>query len=218
MCRGQTLVLAPTEDARPAHRVYASSARDSPKSPGVSDNGGRFGDEAVAVFAPLASERRPGGAARLAPKTDRTYGLRPRPMSRVVRATSFDLTLSNQGCPHSITSPRTASATDFGCGANDAVHLGSTPRRAPGDRAEEGEQRTERVSGNNPNLTPRELEVLAYLSAGTTNGEIATALHISLSTVKGHLRSIYAKLHVSNRTEAALVGLDVFPMLKVYAS
>ena len=74
------------------------------------------------------------------------------------------------------------------------------------------------MSGNNPKLTPRELEVLAYLTAGTTNREIATELHISVTTVKGHLSSIYAKLHVSNRTEAALVGLDVFPMLKVYAS
>ena len=71
---------------------------------------------------------------------------------------------------------------------------------------------------NNPNLTPRELEVLAYLTAGTSNREIATELRISVTTVKGHLSSIYTKLHVSNRTEAALVGMDVFPMLRVYAS
>jgi DNA-binding NarL/FixJ family response regulator len=74
------------------------------------------------------------------------------------------------------------------------------------------------VSNDNPKLTPRELEVLAYLTAGTSNREIAKELRISASTVKGHLGSIYAKLHVSNRTEAALIGLDVFPMLRVYAS
>ena len=71
---------------------------------------------------------------------------------------------------------------------------------------------------NNANLTPRELEVLAYLTAGKTNRQIATELCIAQATVKAHLSAIYAKLHVSNPTEAALVGLDVFPMLRVYAS
>jgi DNA-binding NarL/FixJ family response regulator len=71
---------------------------------------------------------------------------------------------------------------------------------------------------NDATLTPRELEVLAYLPAGKTNREIATELCIAECTVKAHLSAIYAKLHVSNRTEAALVGLDVFPMLRVYAS
>ena len=74
------------------------------------------------------------------------------------------------------------------------------------------------MSNNNPNLTPRELEVLACLTAGTSNREIAAELHISVTTVKSHLSTIYAKLHVSNRTEAALIGLDVFPMLRVFAS
>lgn len=71
---------------------------------------------------------------------------------------------------------------------------------------------------NNANLTPRELEVLAYLTEGKTNRQIATELCIAEATVKAHLSAIYAKLHVSNRTEAALVGLDVLPMLRVYAS
>ena len=48
------------------------------------------------------------------------------------------------------------------------------------------------MSNNNPNLTPRELEVLAYLTAGTSNREIATELHISVSHSEGspkhHLR------------------------------
>ena len=69
-----------------------------------------------------------------------------------------------------------------------------------------------------PSLTHREQEVLAYLTVGKTNREIATLLFISTSTVKGHLTSIYAKLGVSNRTEAALVGLRIFPMLGVLAS
>ena len=63
-------------------------------------------------------------------------------------------------------------------------------------------------------LTLRELEVLAYLPSGKSNREIGTLLFISESTVKAHLTSLYAKLGVSNRTEAALVALGVFPILR----
>lgn len=52
-------------------------------------------------------------------------------------------------------------------------------------------------------LTPRELEVLQELAAGATNQEIAQRLVISENTVKNHVRSILAKLDVSNRREAA---------------
>ncbi len=52
-------------------------------------------------------------------------------------------------------------------------------------------------------LTARELEVLALLSRGKSNKEIGAALYISEFTVKGHLRSIFAKLNVTSRTEAA---------------
>jgi two-component system, NarL family, response regulator LiaR len=69
-----------------------------------------------------------------------------------------------------------------------------------------------------PSLTPRELEVLASLMAGKTNREIAAELSIGVGTVKSHLSSIYAKLGVWNRTEAAIVGLGVFPMLRALAS
>ena len=69
-----------------------------------------------------------------------------------------------------------------------------------------------------PYLTPRELEVLGILTTGKTNREIAMALVLSVGTVKAHLTSIYAKLGVSNRTEAAVVGLEDFPMLRALAS
>lgn len=69
-----------------------------------------------------------------------------------------------------------------------------------------------------PPLTRREQDVLIYLTVGKTNREIAAELNISVGTVKTHLSSIYGKLGVSNRTEAALVGLRIFPMLSVLAS
>lgn len=52
-------------------------------------------------------------------------------------------------------------------------------------------------------LSERELEVLALLAKGATNDEIAQALFLSEKTVKSHLSSIFRKLRVSNRTQAA---------------
>jgi LuxR family transcriptional regulator, maltose regulon positive regulatory protein len=52
-------------------------------------------------------------------------------------------------------------------------------------------------------LSDREQEVLSLLAAGLTNREIAEALVISPETVKKHTGSIFAKLGVGNRTEAA---------------
>ncbi len=51
-------------------------------------------------------------------------------------------------------------------------------------------------------LTDRETEILAFLSKGFANKEIADKLQISVPTVRTHLRHIYEKLHVRSRTEA----------------
>jgi LuxR family maltose regulon positive regulatory protein len=51
-------------------------------------------------------------------------------------------------------------------------------------------------------LSEREREVLALLGAGLSNAEIAERLVVALTTVKAHLRSIYAKLEVDSRTRA----------------
>ena len=56
-------------------------------------------------------------------------------------------------------------------------------------------------------LTDREAEVLGLLSKGMANKQIAVALGISEHTVKFHVSSIYAKLNVTNRTEAVREGL-----------
>ena len=52
-------------------------------------------------------------------------------------------------------------------------------------------------------LSARELEVLQLLAAGQSNQEIAQALFIAPGTVKQHLKAIFGKLQVHNRTEAA---------------
>jgi DNA-binding NarL/FixJ family response regulator len=53
-------------------------------------------------------------------------------------------------------------------------------------------------------LTEREEQVLLTVARGRTNAEIATDLHISLSTVKTHLTSLMTKLGVRNRVEIAM--------------
>src|SRR4029453_17484422 len=51
-------------------------------------------------------------------------------------------------------------------------------------------------------LTEREIDVVCYLPTMLTVGEIALALHVSISTVKAHMKSIYRKLNASRRREA----------------
>ncbi len=62
-------------------------------------------------------------------------------------------------------------------------------------------------------LSEREREVLQLLADGLTNQDVADRLVLSLHTVKAHARNIYAKLGVSNRTQAAARGkaLGILP-------
>jgi DNA-binding NarL/FixJ family response regulator len=55
-------------------------------------------------------------------------------------------------------------------------------------------------------LTPRESEVLTYLSKGFTIKEIANLMGIKWFTVNDHIKSIYKKLNVSSRAEAAVLA------------
>ena len=55
-------------------------------------------------------------------------------------------------------------------------------------------------------LTPRESEVLIYLSKGFTIKEIASLMGIKWFTVNDHIKSIYKKLNVSSRAEAAVLA------------
>lgn len=54
-----------------------------------------------------------------------------------------------------------------------------------------------------PELSQREMEVLSKLARGLPNAEIAAELMVSENTVRFHLKNIYEKLGVTNRTEAA---------------
>ena len=51
-------------------------------------------------------------------------------------------------------------------------------------------------------LTAREEETLVLLTKGYSNKEIADRLHLSIETVRSHLKNIYQKMHVRSRAEA----------------
>ncbi|HLG77404.1 MAG TPA: response regulator transcription factor [Ktedonobacteraceae bacterium] len=55
-------------------------------------------------------------------------------------------------------------------------------------------------------LSDRELEVLRLIADGLSNAQIATRLVISEKTVKGHVSNILSKLHMLDRTQAAILA------------
>ena len=59
----------------------------------------------------------------------------------------------------------------------------------------------------NPTLTSREIEVMKLVAAGRRDKEIAIALSISNQTVRVHVKNIFAKLGVGDRTEAMNVAI-----------
>lgn len=54
-------------------------------------------------------------------------------------------------------------------------------------------------------LTPRQVGVALLAARGSTNGEIAGALELSENTVKKHLKDVFERMSISNRTELAVV-------------
>jgi two-component system NarL family response regulator len=57
-------------------------------------------------------------------------------------------------------------------------------------------------------LSKRETDVLLLLGRGKSNKEIGASLHISETTVKSHLKSVFAKLRVLSRTEAVATAVE----------
>jgi DNA-binding NarL/FixJ family response regulator len=80
------------------------------------------------------------------------------------------------------------------------VHAGKSPM--PADVAARLAERTKSES-----LTPREVEVIELAAEGMRNKEIAAALGLQVDTVEAHLRNIYWKLRVKDRTAAVTVAL-----------
>ncbi len=64
-------------------------------------------------------------------------------------------------------------------------------------------------SGLPGDITPREREVLQWVSEGKTDKEIAAKLSVSEHTIKNHMKSIRKKLGASNRVQASLKAIDL---------
>ncbi|WP_375290931.1 helix-turn-helix transcriptional regulator [Qipengyuania sp.] len=65
------------------------------------------------------------------------------------------------------------------------------------------------ADGSKPELSPREIEIMAWAARGKSNGDIATILGISRHTVDTHLRRAFRKLGTSDRTVACLKALEL---------
>ncbi len=100
---------------------------------------------------------------------------------------------------------KTLAARDL-VAALEAVHAGEivvspAPRRA---RSAIGLDWPGRGEG----LTDRESEILALITQGKSNAEIATLTFLSPNTVKSYIRTTYRKIGVASRTQAVLWGVD----------
>jgi DNA-binding CsgD family transcriptional regulator len=64
-------------------------------------------------------------------------------------------------------------------------------------------------------LTPREAEVLFWISQGKSNHDIGVILGAKIGTICKHVEHIFGKLNVENRTAAAVVALEMYRSLAV---
>jgi DNA-binding NarL/FixJ family response regulator len=62
--------------------------------------------------------------------------------------------------------------------------------------------------GRGEGLTDRESEILAIITQGRNNAEVAAMTYLSPNTVKSYIRTIYRKIGVSSRTQAVLWGVE----------
>lgn len=60
--------------------------------------------------------------------------------------------------------------------------------------------------GRDAGLTPREAEVIALITQGLTNQQIADRVYLGLNTIKTYIRSAYRKIGVERRSQAVLWG------------
>jgi len=72
------------------------------------------------------------------------------------------------------------------------------------------DQRGVKAGLGSPELTPREAEVLFWISQGKSNHDIGVILGAKTGTICKHVEHILSKLNVENRTSAAVVALETF--------
>ena len=90
--------------------------------------------------------------------------------------------------------------------ALEAVHAGEIVVSDPPPRA----RSTSGLNwpGRGEGLTDREAEILALITQGKSNAEVAALTFLSPNTVKSYIRAIYRKIRVGSRTQAVLWGVN----------
>jgi DNA-binding NarL/FixJ family response regulator len=90
--------------------------------------------------------------------------------------------------------------------ALEAVHAGEVVVSNPPGRA----RATSGLDwpGRGEGLTDREAEILALITQGKNNAEVAALTYLSPNTVKSYIRTIYRKINVASRTQAVLWGVN----------
>jgi DNA-binding NarL/FixJ family response regulator len=89
------------------------------------------------------------------------------------------------------------------------VHSGGSPMTSHiARKVVQSFRRSAPIEGETARLSPREQQVLEYLSKGFLYKEISDSLGISYDTVHNHIRHIYEKLRVRSRTQAVTKYLD----------
>ncbi|RFA17054.1 helix-turn-helix transcriptional regulator [Subtercola boreus] len=89
--------------------------------------------------------------------------------------------------------------------ALEAVHAGEIVVSTPPRRA--GSALGLDWPGRREGFTDRESEILALITQGKNNADVATLTYLSPNTVKSYIRSIYRKIGVASRTQAVLWGV-----------
>jgi len=72
------------------------------------------------------------------------------------------------------------------------------------------DQRGVKAAFGSPELTPREAEVLFWISQGKSNHDIGIILGAKTGTICKHVEHILSKLNVENRTSAAVAALETY--------
>jgi DNA-binding NarL/FixJ family response regulator len=90
--------------------------------------------------------------------------------------------------------------------ALEAVHAGEVVVSEPPPRARPASGSD--WPGRGKGLSDRESEVLALITQGKSNAEVAGLCYLSINTVKSYVRSVYRKIDVESRTQAVLWGVE----------
>ncbi len=90
--------------------------------------------------------------------------------------------------------------------ALEAVHAGEVVISDPPRRARSAPGLN--WPGRGEGLTDRESEILALITQGKSNAEVASLTYLSPNTVKSYIRTIYRKINVASRTQAVLWGVE----------